>query len=270
MVKFHYPNKANSNGTEPEIEFLYKYRELNENTEQHIERIFTHSELYFASPRQFNDPFDSKVQLSFHGTKQEWQQYLLELYKEFQPHLNREQRFAKVKMLMKKKRYKRLPKNMANSYLDEIGVFSMSEKNDHILMWSHYSENHTGFCLEFRATSDTPFFGQAQKVKYAESYPKVNFFKSSNEEKMKTVLLTKAKFWEYEQEWRIIDHETGSGIYTFPSELLTGVIIGCQMAEENKKKIETWVNNRDPQPTLYLAELKEGEFGLDIIPISLN
>ncbi len=233
--------------------------------EHHMERIFTHNELYFPSPRQFNDPFDSKVQLSFQGTKQEWQRYLRQLFKTYKPHWNREQRFTEVKKIINEKKYKRIPNDLENKYLDNIGVFCLSEKNDHILMWSHYCEGHTGFCLEFRATSTTPFFGRAQKVKYAEIYPNVNFFRNSRDERTEAILLTKAKYWEYEQEWRIIDHQTGYGIYTFPGELLTGVILGCQMSEENKNKIRTWLRNRDPHPILYQAELKEREFGLDIV-----
>ena len=66
--------------------------------------------------------------------------------------------------------YKRIPEGMANSYLDEMGVFCMSEVKDQILMWAHYSEGHTGFCLEFSASSTTPFFGRAQKIKYREKY----------------------------------------------------------------------------------------------------
>ncbi len=32
---------------------LYKYRKIN----PHTYRIFTHNELYFPSPKKFNDPF---------------------------------------------------------------------------------------------------------------------------------------------------------------------------------------------------------------------
>ena len=250
MVRSTGTRDSNSTVAESEIEFLYKYRELSEANVERVERIFANSELYFASPKQFNDPFDSKVLLSLHGTKEEWRNYLRQLYKNFRPHWNREQRFAEVELIMREGRYKRIPKDAVNSYLDEIGVFSMSERNDHILMWSHYSKNHTGFCLEFKATSDTSFFGRALKVEYAEDYPEVNFFRSSRDEQMKTVLLTKAKLWEYEQEWLIIDYETGSGVYTFQPDLLTGVIIGCQMSDKKKEKIHSWVKNREPQPNL--------------------
>ncbi len=263
-------NNSNPDINEPDIKFLYKYRALNKNNTHHVERIFTHNELYFSSPKQFNDPFDSKVHLSYYGTKQEWRRYLRELYKRRRPNWNREQRLAEVEQIMKEKRYKRIPRDMANSYLVEMGVFCMSEKNDNVLMWAHYCEGHTGFCVEFRATSTTPFFRRAQKVKYAENYPDVNIFRSSRDEQTETVLLTKATFWEYEQEWRIIDHQTGPGVYTFPGELLIGVILGCQMPEENRNKVRTWIRNRNPHPVLYQAEIKEREFGLDIVPTAID
>jgi len=65
-----------------DIEFLYKYYSLNTNNAHHRERIFTHNELYFPSPRVFNDPFDSKIPLEFEGSKDDWKTYLLKLYSE--------------------------------------------------------------------------------------------------------------------------------------------------------------------------------------------
>lgn len=89
---------------EPEVQFLYKYCALNERNFQYMERIFTHNELRFPSPREFNDPFDSKIQLCLDGTKEEWKRYLRELYKKFQPNLNRKQRDAEVEKILKEKR----------------------------------------------------------------------------------------------------------------------------------------------------------------------
>jgi hypothetical protein len=149
-----------------DIEFLYKYCSLNKDNAQHRERIFTHNELYFRSPRVFNDPFDSKIRLEFEGSKDAWKTYLLKLYRKKHPDWNREQRLAEIRQIIRERRYERIPEGLLDSYLDQIGVFCMSEVNDQILMWSHYSESHTGFCLEFRATSTTPFFSRAQKIIY--------------------------------------------------------------------------------------------------------
>ncbi len=51
--------------------FLYKYCKLNESNREWIQQIFTKNEIYFASPEQFNDPFDCRVQASFDATDDE-------------------------------------------------------------------------------------------------------------------------------------------------------------------------------------------------------
>jgi len=90
---------SNDSGSAPE--FLYKYYSLNEGNAHHRERIFTHNELYFPSPSDFNDPFDSKIRLEFKAPEQEWKRYLLELYKAKQPEWNREQRLAKAREIIR-------------------------------------------------------------------------------------------------------------------------------------------------------------------------
>ena len=241
-----------------EPESLYKYYAFNEYTQ----RIFTHNEIYFAAPKEFNDPFDSKVGLSFKGTKKQWKDSLREIYKRRKPNLTKKQRLAEVDRIIREDKYKQIPDNMGYSFLEKIGIFCMSEKNNHILMWSHYSDSHTGFCLVFDAT--TQFFGSSQKVIYKRHYPEVNFFNSTQWEKTQAMLLTKADFWEYEQEWRIIDNKKGSGVQIFPEKLLTGVIMGCRISEDDRQKIIEWSKDRKNRPILYQAKVKRREFGLDI------
>ena len=48
-------------------------------------------------------------------------------------------------------------------------IYCLTPHNDSILMWSHYSNNHTVICLEF-TTGNTLFQG-AMKVEYLERYP---------------------------------------------------------------------------------------------------
>ena len=40
--------------------------------------------------------------------------------------------------------------------LNSVGVFSLSGKPDHPLMWSHYAEEHRGICLGFELRDLTP------------------------------------------------------------------------------------------------------------------
>jgi len=148
-----------------------------------------------------------------------------------------------------------------------MGVFSMTEDKENILLWSHYAAYHNGFCIELR--TDNTFFSRARHVDYDMVLPCLNLLEPWDKLIKHGVagLLTKARNWAYEKEWRIIDVD-GVGAQKYPSEALSSVILGCKMSPDNKKQVKEWCGARRLRPTLYEAKEKEQEFGLDIIPIS--
>lgn len=138
--------------------------------------------------------------------------------------------------------------------------------NNNILLWSHYAANHTGICLKFIASNTTPFFGLAQKVDYHPEFPEVDLLGSSPDEQVQSLLLTKAEEWKCENEWRIIDHDTGSGCKAFPEELLVEVIFGALMEQEDKEAVVEWVSKRNCPVQLSQVSLGSGSYSLVIEP----
>jgi DUF2971 family protein len=65
--------------------------------------------------------------------------------------------------------------------VNRLGVFCLAGTPENILMWSHYSNGHTGFCLEFRH-EDEPFLGRALPLTYAEEYPSAVYLWDSPDE----------------------------------------------------------------------------------------
>ena len=51
-----------------------------------------------------------------------------------------------------------LRKPLTEGFNEHIGVLSLTEKPDNLLMWAHYAQQHTGFVIEFDA--DDLFFHQ--------------------------------------------------------------------------------------------------------------
>ena len=135
----------------------------------------------------------------------------------------------------------------------QSGVFCMTQKKDNILMWAHYADQHTGFCLEF--DTDNPLFSRTRRVIYAKDLPKQNIveFLTAKVRKPPLYLITKAKDWKYEKEWRLADPASGPGPQEYPAESLTGVIFGCRMNEMNRKQIKEWCKKREHPPKLYEA-----------------
>src|SRR5690554_6614215 len=115
------------------IDYLYKYRSINKYTIKSLEN----NEFYFSFPYEFNDPFDTKLDITYKGNESEWIRYLkLKGY-------NKNQRKTLLSQL-KEANYEitKLPWYDKEKYFNSdetIIILSLSEINNNILMWSHYS-----------------------------------------------------------------------------------------------------------------------------------
>ena len=252
--------------------FLYKYRSIQERDIDRSQRIFTHNELYFSSKNQFNDPFDCKFDYSFTATDRETKTYLMKSLARNRPHFNRKQRQRWLSENLKTLREARPEfeqglKSGTERILSEIGICSLSSVPDDILMWSHYSNSHKGFCIKLLDDKRDRFIARAQEVSYSEDYPIVNPIIDDDLTRMKKSLLTKAKHWEYEKEWRVIDHEGGTGIKRFPPHLLVGVIFGCKMSEDHQTLIREWCEHLKPNVSFYQAQEATRTYTLEFVEV---
>ena len=178
------------------ISTLYKYKSLSTTEElKHARSLICDSEIYFSSPLDFNDPFDCRPGFRIGGTEEDKEKFVGELIEITPEHMA---------MIDKTK----LETTIRNNFLKEcenmgVGLCCFSEINDEILMYSHYSSSHQGFCLEFEVPNETSFFGSARKVNYSNEYPIVDPLSHSPEKDLENMFLSKSRKWEYEKERRI-------------------------------------------------------------------
>ena len=139
--------------------------------------------------------------------------------------------------------------NSLNDTFSTIGVFSLSEDPENMLMWSHYGSNHEGIAIGFEKNGKLANEEYCQPVRYEKELPKVditkgimngvNFFAGAQrpqsfvqlkDPQLQKVLLTKTVDWKYEKEWRYFESNYGS--FDFPGKM-TEVIFGlkCTQAE---------------------------------------
>jgi hypothetical protein len=137
-------------------------------------------------------------------------------------------------------------------------------------MWSHYAAKHAGVCLEFSYSRWEPFFGRAQPVSYSEQRPIPSFLRDSADCQVESNLLTKAAYWAYEKEWRIVDHDHGFGVQILPKSLLTGLVFGCRTAQAHKEQVLSWLNHRSARVNVFEAHAHSTEYRLEIIPLGGN
>ena len=241
---------------------LYHYYKIDEKHPEYTEAIFTKNEIYFDSPLNYNDPFDTKIHFKVSGTPQQEIAFLINEW-DVSPDLVSD--IVGVSSL-EEKWEPRLNQLFDKHVREKTGIYCLSKKKDNILIWSHYADCHQGFCLKF--STNNMFFNSAFKIIYNTSLPVVDCIKEEFCGIIKAIrcLSSKAKGWKYEEEWRLFNTLKGPGVYTFPPEALTGVIFGCRITSENKTKIINWCRQRNPRPQLYNAVPKETEYGLDIVP----
>ena len=249
--------------------YLYKYGRLN----KHSEALFSGDEIYFASPSQLNDPFECRPYLTFEGTDEQYVDVYTTILSKDRPDLTtKEARTIALETLCagsfkKREIWSVFRKKVIESLNKNIGLYCLTKKNNNILMFSHYGYDHKGYCLEFDASDTTPILSGALEVSYKEKYPHVYFFKTPNDEQRRLIFLTKFTDWGYEEEWRIIDHQTGPGLKRYPKELLKGIIFGMHMKDQDKKAIREWVKLRGTDVQFYEASRQEKEFSLAVDPV---
>lgn len=171
------------------------------------------NKVWLSTPVSFNDPFDCAINLDrsklaesvAHAVEKATQNAEVE-------------DSLKVPSEEDELAYERLRDGLG-SLMQNIGVFCLSEAPDEILMWSHYAENHKGFCIEYKIDETSPLTTMARPVKYTDVYPSLsvkNLHAGATEAFLEACLFTKAKQWSYEKEWRAI-MDVGGKLYQAPA-----------------------------------------------------
>lgn len=247
---------------------LYKYCSIT--TTENLYRLqrLLEGNIYFSSPLKFNDPFELSTKIDISKSPS--------LYG-----LN-DREISEIERLFRLAN----PEAVSNDWKEKIGILCLSENPLHILMWSHYSANHTGVCIGFD-TGEAPFH-DAVKVAYSTDRPRVTL-ESSPDELLENVFLKKSKHWEYEEEWRIVrrtieDEERdfyfdrykagdacideiaylissngGPGIYDFSPRAIRSVFLGARINPDTRAMVISLARSINPAIKIFDVEL-DGQY----------
>ena len=264
--------------------FYYRYRSGNELALKEL----IYDELYFASREECNDPYEGKTFATFSKDKNLWTNLINEALKSHTITLDESLKEKVVDYFLSKSPMpienilkisrdefidigqRRLDQFMLNPAFEAIQDYimwyspeeryfaSFSKTNDNYLLWSHYANNHKGFCLVYRpidgkikqnpswkrtqsATLPLPrlSFGvpdafEIQDVEYVSTpkssdgfmcFPASVAGDNHSPEEIETARAERAKnyfqkhsVWDYEQEARVV---LSSGVQWFAGKKLT-------------------------------------------------
>ena len=211
------------------VPYLYKYRSLNDYARQNL----LDRTLWFPSVAFLNDPFEFA--------------------------------FALKEMHVFGVPIDGFSLTEAREAMKQYGVLSMSEICDSILMWTHYSAAHTGFCMQFERTdgNDLGSYDKCFPVIYDDEYPTFLPQQLQDRSIVAKVITTKARQWSYEREWRMLAH-SGQRAYPFPGEL-RGIVFGCRMPSASRREVAAILHETVDYSEAVVSETR---FAVEIRPLS--
>ncbi len=224
-------------------QILYKYRSFDARSIS----MLANNQIYFASPLDFNDPFDCVAHEHILDTQAKSIELLAYLNPEIPPEAitqeNTERLLNAINQHPEINQIKATQEKSLKEFLENLGVLALSACNDSILMWSHYANYHKGFCIGFKNNLGLND-GCITEVNYSDSrgndfVPYYILSQSIGEEEtcnalLKALVFTKYIDWKYEQEWRAIWNK---GTVVYLPDCIDRIIFGLKMPLDERNAL---------------------------------
>lgn len=175
-----------------------------------------------------------------------------------------------------------------------ISCFSCFTDEDELMenttMWSHYADNHRGFCVKYSLDfNETKYKGMLScglfPVKYSSRIEKITTKQLLNlnekndslhpndaiKKKVLKSLLTKSRFWNYEKEWRLILSKKDSYLLyenNIPFTKIEAIYLGCRIDKSIEQLLITTADRLDFK--ILKTEQSESKFTLSCHEVDIK
>lgn len=255
--------------------FLYKFHSAS--SAASLRGIIVDSKIWFASPEDFNDPFDIRAKVELQGNRLSQLQFVAKRIRQLRVPGDHAQHMTQAAALLD------------GSYLETIqgdfsknvalfGVTCFASRGTErfrgsgprdILMWSHYANCHRGVCFQFHLPRSPLFFAHSRRVNYRDRVVRINWMdKAGRGDRIFDALVTKSIHWAYEREYRISIPDAARTLHAFTPPALSGIIIGCRADQPIRDQVKELLTERVaaglPTVRLYNAEQADDSYRLMI------
>jgi hypothetical protein len=220
--------------------------------------------VYFGSPKNFNDPYDCAITAVIADPTPDELERLLRYFMDDPgvptvEKINLSQLPPQERKVLLTKTAEMSLKENRDKFLTEKGVSCFSERNDDLLMWSHYGGRYKGFCFEFRTEYEP--FNKLRKVQYVKKMPTISIdsFIVKTGFQFIDLFCTKSDAWAYEQEWRGLHKEAGIAFGYVP-EALKAVYFGPDIERQALEIVCLILDGQNPEVELWRSVRSESEF----------
>lgn len=207
---------------------LYSFRKANDYTLADL----MNNQITVCNASEMNDPFDSLANLL--STPE-----ILSQLCEKRDHINPQSdayKFFRIRSFVANR----------NTFEDDDSILS------NMLMWSHYTDSHKGFCVKYELSKDFYEKSDFTNMAFRHLMPVVYSDKTITiDERIDTTnsFSQKAKCWEYENEVRLITYsdKCDSPFLSLPLEencRVKEIVFGIRCSEQWKQTIRTLLHNK--------------------------
>jgi hypothetical protein len=235
-------------------EIIFKYRTYNATSLE----LLVNRELWLAQPDSFNDPFDCSMDYEIFLAKA----IALLSFRDFD---------------------KEYILNRLHKIIADVRVCCFCETKKNQLMWSHYANEHKGFCIGFdkKQLVDNQIFVSARQVYYVSREPyagiieglrALNDFNRGIKDKdivreiLIRTLTTKYTGWKYEKEYRLIS--TKQSVLGFEPKSIHSITFGLRMNIEHKKVLRKLLGSQEWSHIKWFDTLKtKDKYALSFIGV---
>lgn len=272
---------------------LFKYNWLDNGDNYSLEN-FVNDQVYLNNPKNFNDIFDCRSWIDINKlAKENGIKIYKESLKSIQMPLNYKSLTLRqfIRSRLKSNRdyrkfknisQKMLIENLKNAYKkfetisQESTVIScFSETIDSNLMWSHYSNKHYGFVLEYNF-KELGYKNVLNRSIYPVIYKNTffdltDYFLKNGTETLNIFylnlpILIKSSDWKYEKEWRLI---IGHGVFKegtlYHIQKPKAIYLGIRISLEHKKILINIAKSKGLK--IYQMITEKNRYGLKYVEI---
>lgn len=249
---------------------LYKFRSFDEYGWQMLSDL----EVYFASPKHFNDPLDTRIPVLYEqGTFKQIYAKNIENLKWITSHMSRKELKRRAReMAQAVYRHREDPKRreaFREATAEEMdrmaGILSLAAIRDQTLMWAHYADGHRGFCIGINSRKFLNFAERLtysgihlllDRVRYYEEPPKLNPYKITEAQIFMTKWFCKSQDWKYEQEYRVICGDRADYPLQLAPNILHSITLGAKCKDADRQRVIELMKSKG-----YTAALEKAKFG---------
>lgn len=250
---------------------LYKYQSYSGHALESLIRRM----IWISNPEDFNDPFDCQVRIEDVSTSPMLNEVLQAGDAKWQALTGKQRKSTMEHHRTEGESSQELADRIRTSAkfrlseLTHVGIYSLAAKQDDLLMWAHYADQHKGFVIGFDSTQLTETERmQVVEVTYVDRYEELELaqIKIAGAEDLpahlRTIAARKGFRWQEEHEWRLVFPFSRIAV-NMPMQPVE-VIFGHRMQTAQRETLHQLISQTYRDVEFFTAEPSISEFRLEL------